>query len=284
MAVNKIDMLEKGLSPSGEPLKKSSPTSTWDKIGSWIGGLWNDFTGKTNNQMNLDFQRENLDYQKALQKQIFEREDSAYQRTVNDMRAAGLNPVSMQGTNGSGEAFQTDSQNVQKTSDLQAVSEIMNVMNQISNTRNNASLSHAQSNLMNAQAENQRIKNLWESDILASTFEGLDLDNVGKRFSNERQNIAWLNEIDQRNFNNNFGIIDNMPDILKLSLLQSGIGAFNKKDTIFTRDWDSFGKTFNDYQIPDFVSHGDLRGALIENNILNGLLSLLPGLGKVLGK
>ena len=32
-------------------------------------------------QQNLQFQRENLDYQKALQQKIFDREDSSYSRT-----------------------------------------------------------------------------------------------------------------------------------------------------------------------------------------------------------
>lgn len=59
------------------------------------------------NQQNLDFQRENLEYQKALQQQIFEREDSSYQRTAADMRAAGISPLAMNGTNGAGEAIAT---------------------------------------------------------------------------------------------------------------------------------------------------------------------------------
>ena len=54
---------------------------------------------------NLAFQQAQQDYEKALQQQIFEREDSSYQRTVNDMRSAGLNPLTMNGTNGSGEAI-----------------------------------------------------------------------------------------------------------------------------------------------------------------------------------
>ena len=44
-------------------------------------------------QQNLAFQNENLEYQKDLQKQIFEREDTAYQRKVNDLIAAGINPA-----------------------------------------------------------------------------------------------------------------------------------------------------------------------------------------------
>lgn len=54
-------------------------------------------TNKTNKEIakeNLGYQYENLEYQKALQQKTFEREDTANQRAVNDMRAAGLSPLS----------------------------------------------------------------------------------------------------------------------------------------------------------------------------------------------
>lgn len=56
---------------------------------------------------NFAFQQDWNEYQKALQQQIFEREDTAYQRTAKDMMAAGLNPLSMQGTNGAGQIVST---------------------------------------------------------------------------------------------------------------------------------------------------------------------------------
>lgn len=73
--------------------------------------LKNGQTNTVNQQIaeqNLAFQRENFEYQKALQQKIFDREDSAYQRTVADMRQAGLSPLMMNGTNGAGEAIQTE--------------------------------------------------------------------------------------------------------------------------------------------------------------------------------
>lgn len=279
---NAIDMLEKGLSPSGEPLKKSSP-NIFERAADWLGGLWKDFTGQTNNQMNLDFQRENLDYQKGLQQQIFEREDTAYQRTVNDMRAAGLNPVSMQGTNGSGEAVATESMNSQKTSDIQAVNEIMNVLNQVSVTRNNSTLTNAQANLINAQADNQKIKNLWENDILEKTISNLDLDSIGKRFSNERSNIAWLQDRRNYMFNTQFGLSDNMPDFAKLINYATHQGKLSDDHyTTFSRNWDSFGRTFNELtenpqfsNIQELLEKSNLKGALQENIIGNALLRLI---------
>lgn len=56
-------------------------------------------------QENLAYQRELFDYNKLLQERIFDREDNAYQRTVADMRKAGLSPLMMNGTNGAGEAI-----------------------------------------------------------------------------------------------------------------------------------------------------------------------------------
>lgn len=248
-----------------------------EQIADFFGGLWNDFTGKTNNQMNLDFQRENLDYQKAIQQQIFEREDTAYQRTVNDMRASGLNPLSMNGTNGAGEAIATEPLQTQKTSDLQAMSQILDVVNQISNTRSNASVSQAQSNLINAQADNQRIKNLFETDIIKNTLESIKYENVGKRFRNEMDNINLLNSQLGLNFNLANGLTDNMPGAVKMALLTTGKKSFN---TDYRHNFpmiDKFGKGFSYFSdSPNYdLNSSQLHGAIIENSIINGLLNLL---------
>lgn len=93
-------------------------------LGSTAGNIWSNITGQANteatnrtnkeialwnmlqqqktNETNYGMFKENLDYQKALNEQIMQREDSSYQRTVADMRKAGLNPLTMSGLNGSG--------------------------------------------------------------------------------------------------------------------------------------------------------------------------------------
>lgn len=65
-------------------------------------------------QQNLGFQRENLDYQKALQQQIFAREDNAISRTVQGAKDAGVSPLAVLGNNlGAGEVVGTTALNNQ---------------------------------------------------------------------------------------------------------------------------------------------------------------------------
>lgn len=84
-------------------------------------------TNETNKAIateNLQYQRELQEYNKALQERIFNREDTAYQRTKKDMLEAGLNPLTMQGINGAGEAIAlsplNNSYNAQMGSPMQA--------------------------------------------------------------------------------------------------------------------------------------------------------------------
>ena len=53
----------------------------------------NTYYGIFNNERNFYYQRRNWQYQKALQQQIFDREDTAVQRRAADLKAAGFNPL-----------------------------------------------------------------------------------------------------------------------------------------------------------------------------------------------
>lgn len=56
-------------------------------------GLGLDLGSLSSGIMNYKAQKKNLQYQKRLQREIFEREDNAHQRAVKDLRAAGLSPT-----------------------------------------------------------------------------------------------------------------------------------------------------------------------------------------------
>lgn len=93
---------------------------------------------------NLNFQKDNLAYQKELQQQVFDREDSSYQRTAEDMQKAGLNPLMMSGTDGAGSVINTQAPQQSETPAqmkmqksqlaLQATTQVMNTLKDMSNT------------------------------------------------------------------------------------------------------------------------------------------------------
>ena len=125
-------------------------------------------------EKNYQLQSNELDYQHALQQQIFDREDTAYQRTVSDMRKVGMSPLAMSGTNNAGEAISTSAPqyNYEHKADVttsqslgslipQAVSAVSN----IASLRNQA----AQNSLIEEQARKLRIENDYQEDNYAST-------------------------------------------------------------------------------------------------------------------
>lgn len=146
---------------------------------------------------NLAFQRENLDYQKALQQQIFEREDTAYQRTVDDMRAAGLSPLSMQSTNGAGEAIATEALHndyQHQKYDLSALSQLNEALTNAIDVnvrrdelRQKEEYNQALINLTNAQAAEKWNQAGWTNRMSEQQFRQFVLQNEGLAWSNKKE-------------------------------------------------------------------------------------------------
>lgn len=87
-------------------------------------------------EKNLELQQETFNYNKELQQELFNREDSSYQRTVEDMRKAGISPLTLTGgTNSAGEAIaQTAPQNsyiAQPENTLQNLLSVLSTAQQI---------------------------------------------------------------------------------------------------------------------------------------------------------
>ena len=106
------------------------------------------------NQKNYDLQVENLAYQKDLQNKIFEREDNAVQRRVNDLIKAGFSPTLAAGSSaGVGSVISTSAP--QKRSNLESLTALASVKTLL--------------------AQQQRAQT--EADIARANLKQIEMDN-----------------------------------------------------------------------------------------------------------
>lgn len=166
-----------------------------------LPNLWKGFTGQMSaekqNEENLQFQREKLEYEKQLQQQIFEREDTAYQRSAQDAQAVGINPMAMTGLNGSGEAVPTTlqqsnvdysqfgmAQNLPNL--LSMASGVASAVNEYKTGNSQRDLLESQKTAQDLKNEEQAIRNKFLENSL--TYETNDKKSTSER--NERVNHA----------------------------------------------------------------------------------------------
>lgn len=200
--------------------------------------IWNAKQQNKISQDNFSLQKENLEYQKALQQQLFEREDTSYERTKQDMLNSGFSPLAMQGLNSAGSAVSTSAP--QQSFDIgSSLSSILGVASQaqaLSQVQSGIAKNDAEARYINAQAETQEIKNLFTKD-------------------NEDFNQKMLKEDYYRkareNFTDNFsGVTSSMPDTIKSILYSSAgiaptrrFGQSYLKDGTLYMDWNGFSPT-----------------------------------------
>lgn len=225
---------------------------------SWIGGLAQAgasiYDSAKNSEIaenNLDWQkeafaqnqanwRENFDYQKALQERIFDREDTSYQRTVNDMRQAGLNPLAMNGTNGGGEAIATSPlqqeapQNQKISNTAKIMGDLIGTMNGIQNYQ--VGISYGKEQEAKAQqAQTQAfIDQLTAMDKIKSS--GIDRKTKEELFKDFTRNME---------FNKDMNIFNGMDNNSRDARIMQALNSTNAQKKDFATNYMLSGLQFN---------------------------------------
>lgn len=124
-------------------------------------------------------QDENLNYQKALQQQIFNREDTAVQRRVNDLEAAGLNKNLAAGSaaNSGSVVSTTPAQFGSSPGEFGSMLDALAAKTQIDSQK--------------AMTENYKVQN----DVLREQLAGIDKDNYSKVLDNKLKYIDYCNKL-----------------------------------------------------------------------------------------
>lgn len=186
-----------------------------------------DLTNASNERIanqNLGFQRENLDYQKQLQQQIFNREDTSYQRTVADMRKAGISPLAMQGTNGAGEAISTEAMNNSMVAQgyqaqgwqAQKAQTLRSAMTDAEVLRGILDITSAVSNLQKNSEETRSLS--IQNDYAESSFNSRLAQQKAQTILSH---YSVLDAREKRYYNNLYGITESMPEDQKLAHIAS---------------------------------------------------------------
>lgn len=153
-----------------------------------LTSLWGDISGANQQydiaMKNLEFSRENFEYQKGIQRTIFNREDKAVQRRAADLKKAGLSPVLAAGSAAqSGPVVKTDAPHadpVRGPNLAEAAGMAQGFMN-LAKMKADISSTYAQKNLIDMQ----------KNDVFQSV-KAKKLDNILRRYDVSNAKLSGI--------------------------------------------------------------------------------------------
>lgn len=161
----------------------------WEYLaGGALGALGSIF----NNERNMRYQREAMDYMKQQQQVMYQREDSAVQRRVADLKAAGLSPVLAAGSAAASSApVKIDPVQANDSLGIAGALQGMSAVNQYAQTASSLATAESQREVFSTQADLNKIK----AGVLSKEFDLYNLpaghpkygDVWGKRISEALQ-------------------------------------------------------------------------------------------------
>lgn len=213
------------------------PEQTWDQFKNGNTNEYNKQIADENlkyqkewNEQQLGFARDQYEYQKALNEKQMQREDSSYQRTVSDMRSAGLSPLMMSSTDSSSpltapSMVDNGTQPLYNGFTMQdkglgdVLSNVATVGNQVQSFRS------TEKTLDSQDLDNQRklIDNFFELCTLTNRLSQSQSEAIISKYN-------ALSEREKHTYNAYYGISDNMDDKEKLfRIVGTQLGLFESQ-------------------------------------------------------
>jgi len=189
---------------------------------------------------NMGMQQQNLDYQKNLQQQIFDREDNAITRRIADLKANGLSPVLAAGQGAqAGQAIQTQAPqmapiNAQDRFLKGIGAEIAQKdidLKQANIAKTNAETAYIQTQnagstgMQPLQQEAQKLANLFSSETLGTRKSQLELDTEAKSIANSLNQALSSGSIQKQSLDLTGQQIDNINKALDSKLKNSQLDS-----------------------------------------------------------